>query len=40
MAAMLRKKKPEMMGGGQTPDWQNPYAGYDSGASSGSSGIE
>lgn len=43
MAMMLRKKdptKPDMMGTGQTPDYSNPYAGYDSGASSGSSGIE
>ena len=40
MAAMLRKKKPEMMGAGETPDYSNPYASYDSGASSGSSGIE
>jgi len=28
------------MGVGETPDYSNPYAGYDSGASSGSSGIE
>jgi hypothetical protein len=40
MAAMLRKKKPEMMGIGETPDYSNPYAGYNNGASSGSSGIE
>ena len=25
MAAMLRGKKPEMMGTGQTPNWSNPY---------------
>jgi hypothetical protein len=40
MAMMLRKKKPETMGPGETPDWQNPYANYDNGATSGSSGIE
>jgi hypothetical protein len=40
MAAMLRKKKPEMMGGSETPNWSNPYANYDNGATSGSSGIE
>lgn len=33
-------QKPEMMGGQQTPNWQNPYANYDNGAGSGSSGIE
>lgn len=43
MAKALRQgmeQKPEMMGSGQTPDWQNPYANYNNGASSGSSGIE
>lgn len=40
MAMMLRKKKPETMGGRETPNWSNPYANYDNGASSGSSGIE
>lgn len=40
LAAMLRKKKPEVMGPGETPDWQNPYANYNNGATSGSSGIE
>ena len=25
---------------GQTPGWSNPYAGYCSGATSGSSGLE
>lgn len=43
MAMALRGgmgQKPEMMGSGQTPNWQNPYANYDNGASSGSSGIE
>ena len=40
MAAMLRKKKPEMMGGSETPNWSNSYANYDNGATSGSSGIE
>jgi hypothetical protein len=40
MAMMLRKKTPEMMGGGETPNWQNPYANYNNGASFGSSGIE
>jgi hypothetical protein len=43
LAMMLRKKdptKPETMGGRETPNWQNPYANYDSGATSGSSGIE
>jgi hypothetical protein len=43
MAAMLRNTdptKPETMGGKQTPNWQNPYANYDSGANSGSSGVE
>jgi len=43
MAALLRKKdltKPETMGGRETPNWENPYANYDNGATSGSSGIE
>lgn len=43
MAKALRQgmdQKPEMMGNQQTPNWQNPYANYDNGASSGSSGIE
>jgi hypothetical protein len=43
LAMMLRKKdptKPEIMGGRETPNWSNPYANYDSGATSGSSGIE
>jgi hypothetical protein len=40
MAAMLRGKKPEMMGSGQTPNWSNPYANYDNGGGVGSSGIE
>ena len=40
MAMMLRNKKPEMMGNGQTPNWQNPYANYDNGGGVGSSGIE
>jgi hypothetical protein len=42
MAAMLRNSpnKPEMLGGKETPNWSNPYANYDSGATSGSSGIE
>jgi hypothetical protein len=43
LASMLRKKdptKPEMMGGRETPNWENPYANYDNGATSGSSGIE
>jgi hypothetical protein len=43
MAKALRDgmdKKPEMMGGQQTPNYSNPYANYDNGASSGSSGIE
>ena len=40
MASMLRNKKPEMMGTGQTPNWQNPYANYDNGGGVGSSGIE
>lgn len=26
MAMALRKQKPEMMGGTQTPNWNNPYA--------------
>ena len=26
MAMALRKQKPEMMGGKQTPNWTNPYA--------------
>jgi hypothetical protein len=42
MAAMLRNNpvKPETMGGRETPNWSNPYANYDNGATSGSSGIE
>jgi hypothetical protein len=40
MAMMLRGKKPEMLGGTQTPNWSNPYANYNNGATSGSSGIE
>ena len=40
MAAMLRGKKPEMMGIGQTPNWQNPYANYSNGGGVGLSGIE
>ena len=40
LAQMLRKKQLEMLGGRETPNWQNPYANYDSGATSGSSGIE
>ena len=40
MAAMLRDQKPDMMGIGQTPNWSNPYATYNNGASIGSSGIE
>jgi hypothetical protein len=40
LAQMLRKKQPETMGGRETPNWSNPYANYDSGATSGSSGIE
>jgi hypothetical protein len=43
MAMALRNKKPkqpEMMGTGQTPNWQNPYANYDNGSMLGSSGIE
>jgi len=43
LAMMLRKKdptKPEIMGGRETPNWSNPYANYDSGATLGSSGIE
>jgi hypothetical protein len=48
MAALLRSKdltkkdptKPETMGGRETPNWSNPYANYDNGATSGSSGIE
>ena len=40
MAAMLRNKKPEMMGTGQTPNWTNPYADYSMGGGVGLSGIE
>jgi hypothetical protein len=40
MAAMLRNKKPEMMGTGQTPNWTNPYADYSMGGGIGLSGIE
>jgi len=42
MAAMLRGKKPEMMGSGQTPDWTNPYANYNNDYVNGSgmTGIE
>jgi hypothetical protein len=40
MAAMLRGKKPEMMGTGQTPNWTNPYANYNNGGGVGLSGIE
>jgi hypothetical protein len=40
MASMLRGKKPEMMGTGQTPNWTNPYANYNNGNGIGSSGIE
>jgi hypothetical protein len=40
LAQMLRKKQPETMGGRETPNWSNPYANYDSGATLGSSGIE
>ena len=43
MAMMLRKKdpsKPDMMGTGETPNWENPYANYNNGANFGSSGIE
>jgi hypothetical protein len=40
LAQALRKKKPEMMGNSETPNWENPYANYNNGASSGSSGIE
>lgn len=40
MAMMLRKKKPDVMGPGETPNWENPYANYNNGATSGSSGIE
>jgi hypothetical protein len=40
MAAMLRNKKPEMMGVGQTPNWSNPYANYNNGGGVGLSGIE
>ena len=40
MAAMLRGKKPEMMGTGQTPNWSNPYANYNNGGGVGLSGIE
>jgi hypothetical protein len=43
MAAMLRGKKPEMMGTGQTPNYQNPYmntGGYlDQGAYGNSYGV-
>jgi polyhydroxyalkanoate synthesis regulator protein len=40
MAAMLRNKGPGMMGTQETPNWNNPYANYNSGATIGSSGIE
>jgi hypothetical protein len=40
MAALLRNKKPEMMGTGQTPNWANPYANYNNGGGTGSAGIE
>jgi hypothetical protein len=42
MAAMLRNSpnKPEMLGGKETPNWQNPYANYDNGGGTGLSGIE
>jgi hypothetical protein len=40
MAAMLRNKKPEMMGTMQTPNWSNPYANYNNGGGVGLSGIE
>jgi hypothetical protein len=43
MAAMLRNKKPEMMGSGETPNYSNPYintGGYfDQGAYGNSYGI-
>ena len=43
MAAMLRKKQPETMGGGETPNWNNPYTttgGYfDQGAYGNSYGV-
>ena len=35
MAAMLRNKKPEMMGNTQTPNWSNPYANYNNGGGVG-----
>ena len=42
MAAMLRNSpnKPEMLGGKETPNWQNPYANYNNGGGTGLSGIE
>jgi hypothetical protein len=42
MAAMLRNNpvKPEMLGGRETPNWQNPYANYNNGGGTGLSGIE
>ena len=40
LASMLRKKKPEMMGSGETPNWENPYANYNNGGGTGLSGIE
>jgi hypothetical protein len=40
LAQMLRKKQPETMGGRETPNWSNPYANYDNGGDTGSSGIE
>ena len=40
--AMALRKKPQMMGSGQTPDWSNPYANYNNGYVNGSgmTGIE
>ena len=40
LAQALRKKKPEMMGSGETPNWENPYANYNNGGGTGLSGIE
>jgi len=43
LAMMLRGKnptKPEMLGGKETPNWQNPYANYNNGGGTGLSGIE
>ena len=38
--AMMLRKKPDMMGSGQTPNWNNPYANYNNGGGSGMTGIE